>query len=246
MSARTVAIYMVVALLAAPLSRGQDTATDQVAAAIRGRLDASARNDIDAWARFVSDDMLAPLEGTIGSKQAWIATHKAWPREVRYWYGPLEDVKVRLHGDTAVVTYHALQFTKVGEQTTSVHKWQIETLLRRQGRWLLIAVADAPIAPEPVAASIDPAVLEAYVGQYQWAPTLISTIERNGSQLLERFSGADASEWLPESATSFFLKGEAATGGSSRIIFVKDSGRRVTHYIYRELGATDRIVKKIK
>jgi hypothetical protein len=33
---------------------------------------------------------------------------------------------------------------------------------------------------------------------------------------------------------------------ASRIIFAKDAGGHVTHYIYRELGPTDRIVRKIK
>ena len=29
-------------------------------------------------------------------------------------------------------------------------------------------------------------------------------------------------------------------------LFAKDAGGRVTHYVYRDLGATDRIVRKIK
>jgi hypothetical protein len=53
-------------------------------------------------------------------------------------------------------------------------------------------------------------------------------------------------ELLPENETTFFIKGEAAGGSSSRTIFVKDSAGRVTHYIYREYGGTDRIVKKIR
>ena len=222
------------------------TTEEEVVTAIRRRLDATARNDVDAWSRFVTDEMLAPLEGDSGSKQAWIRTHKSWPREVKYWYGPLQDIKVRVRGETAVAAYHAMQFTKIGEQTTSVHKWQIETLVRQQGHWLLLAVADGLIPPEPVATTIDPAILDDYVGEYEWAPELISKIERKGDQLLERFSGSDASELLPENATTFFTKGEAATGDSSRIVFVRGSSGRVTHYIYREMGATDRLVKKIK
>jgi hypothetical protein len=35
-------------------------------------------------------------------------------------------------------------------------------------------------------------------------------------------------------------------GDSSRIVFVKDASGRVTHYLYRESSATDRIVRKIK
>ena len=38
----------------------------------------------------------------------------------------------------------------------------------------------------------------------------------------------------------------AAGGDASRIIFAKDAGGRVTHYVYRDLGATGRIVRKIE
>jgi hypothetical protein len=72
-------------------------------------------------------------------------------------------------------------------------------------------------------------------------------IEPRGDRLLEHFGGGgDAAEWLAESDTTFFVPGEAADGDSSRIIFVRDAGGRVTHYIYRALGETDRIVKKVK
>ncbi len=237
--------WILIATLALP-SLAFAQVEEQIANAIRSRLEANRRNDMATWATFVADDMMAPLEGATPSKKSRIAQQQAWPREVTYFYGPLQDMKVRINGDTAIVTYHADQFTQIGGQTTSVHKWQIETHVRRDGRWLLLGVADGLIPPEPKTAKIDPALLDAYVGQYEWAPTLISKIERKGDSLLERLGGGEPGEWLPESETTFFVPGAAAGGDASRMIFVKDPGGRVTHYIYRELGGTDRIVKKIK
>jgi hypothetical protein len=75
---------------------------------------------------------------------------------------------------------------------------------------------------------------------------LLSKIERKGDRLLERLGPGEAAEWLPESETTFFLPGAAAAGDASRIVFAKDAGGRITHYVYRDLGATDRIVRKIK
>jgi len=218
---------------------------DEVLAAIRGRLAATERNDVDGWARYVDDSMLAPLEGAVPSKQAWLGMHRSWPAEVHYWYGEIEQPKVRIHGDTAVTVYSARQFTKIGDQTTSVRKWQIETHLRRNGRWLLIGVADGLIPPEPVAVAVDTAILDSYVGDYEWAPKLISQIRRKGDGLTDELTGQGISELAAENDTTFFIKGEAAGGDSSRVIFVKENGR-VTHYIYREMGATDRIVRKIR
>ena len=179
------------------------------------------------------------------SKEAWLHQHESWPHELKYWYGPLEDVKIRVLGDTALVIYHAKQFTEIGGQTTSVHKWQIETHMRKGKDWLLVGVADGLIPPEPVPANVNPKIYDAYAGQYEWAPKLISTITREGNSLFEEFTNLGKSELLPENETTFFIRGEAASGNSSRLIFVKNSAGQVTHYIYREMGATDRIVKKI-
>jgi ketosteroid isomerase-like protein len=219
---------------------------EEVLAAIRARMETVARNDVAAWATYVDDDVIIPLEGAMRSKQAWMKEHQSWPREWKYWFGPPEDVKVRIHGDTAVVTYHSKQFNEIGGQTTYQHRWQIETLMRRGKKWMLVALADGLIPLEPVAAKVDASVYDDYVGQYEWAPTMISTIAREGDKLMEQSTGQDKVELLPENETTFFVKGEAASGDSSRFIFVKDHTGRVTHYFYRELGGMDRVVKKIK
>jgi ketosteroid isomerase-like protein len=233
--------WILVAALALPSLALAQAEEEQIVKAIHARLEALRRNDLATWASLVADDMMAPLEGATRSKQSWIAQHKSWPREVSYWYGPLQDVKVRINGDTAIVTYHSDQVTEVGGQTTSIHKWQLETHVRREGRWQLLAVADALIPPEPKAAKIDPSILDAYVGRYEWAPTLVAKIERKGDRLLEHLGAGE-----PVTTSTFFVPGAAAGGDMSRIIFAKDASGRVTHYVYRELGATDRIVKKIE
>ena len=237
--------WILIATLALP-SLALAKAEDEVVQAVHARLEALRRNDLAAWAVLVADDMLAPIEGATPSKQSWLAQHKSWPREVTYWYGPLQDVKVRINGDTAIVTYHCDQLTEVGGQTTSSHRWQIETHVRRNGRWLLLGVADGAIPPEPKAAKIAPSILDRYVGRYEWAPTLVSKIERKGDVLLEHLGAGEPAEWRPETETTFFIPGAAAGGDGSRLIFAKDASGRVTHYIYREPGATDRIVKKVE
>ena len=238
-------LWILAATLALP-SLACATAEEEVEKAISERLDANRRNDVDAWATFVADDMMAPLEDGTRSKEAWIRWHRVWPREVSYRYGPLQDLRIRINGDTAIASFHADQLTEIGGQTTSVHTWQIETHVRRNGRWLLLGIADGVIWPEPKTAKIDASILDAYAGEYEWAPTLISKIERRGDHLVELFGASEPGDWLPESDTTFFVPGEAAGGGSTRIVFVKDSGGRVTHFIYREVGATDRILKKVR
>jgi hypothetical protein len=237
--------WILIATLALP-SLAFAKAEDEVVKAIHARLEAVRRNDLATWATYVADEMIAPLEGSSPSKQSWLAQHKSWPPEVSYSYGPLQDVKVRISGDTAIVTFHSDQLNKIGGQTTTVHKWQIETHVRRNDHWLLLGVADGLIPPEPKTAKVDASILDAYVGRYEWAPTLISRIERKGDALLEHLGAGEPVELRPETETTFFVPGAAAGGDVSRVVFAKDARGRVTHYIYREFGATDRIVKKIE
>jgi ketosteroid isomerase-like protein len=251
------ALWMLACWIVAPLSFAEapaatapssnvsaPTAEQEILAAIRARLDAAAHNDLKEWARYVADDALAPLEGTTRYKQAWMTRHASWPRDVKTYYGPLEDVKVRIHGDTAVVAYRAKQYVDVDGQVTYAETWQIETHMRRGKDWVQVAVADAPIPREPVAANVDPNAYDAYVGQYQWAPDLVSTITREGDKLFETFLAGDKTELAPETETTFFYRG--GDPDSTRITFVKDATDRVTHYVYRTYGSTDFIAKKIK
>jgi ketosteroid isomerase-like protein len=218
-------------------------AETELLASIRARMDAVARNDTKAWALYVDDDMLAPLPGNdLSSKQAWIKTHDHWPSAVKYYYGPLENIKVQTHGDTAVATFRARQYNDIGGQVTYFDSWQIETHIRKGNRWLLVAVADAPILPAPKVAKINPQLYDDYAGEYEYAPDLVAKVARVGDKLMHEFPDAGREELLPENETTFFVEGDNAR----RTIFVRDSSGRVTHYIYRDLGATDRIVKKVR
>jgi ketosteroid isomerase-like protein len=210
---------------------------------IRARLDAVARNDIAAWSQYVADDMLAPLPANgVTPKQAWIKTREHWPSAVKYYYGPLENIKVQMHGDTAVVTFRAKQYNDIGGQVTYFDSWQIETHIRRDNRWLLAAIADAPILPAPKIAKVNAKIHDGYVGEYEYAPGFVAKVVRVGDKLLHELPNAGTDQLLPESDSTFFIEGD----NSSRTIFVRDATGRTTHYIYRELGATDRIVRKIK
>jgi ketosteroid isomerase-like protein len=220
------------------------TDEEQLLAAIRGRLDAAARNDLDAWARNVADDCIAPLTGA-GVKQAWLKEHADWPREVKYTYGPLEDVAVRVHGDTAIVSYRAKETVDIAGQVTFQQTWQLETHVRQGKGWRLVAFADAVLPVEPTPAKADPKRYDKLVGKYEWAPNLISEITRDGDRLFEQYTGEDRVELLPEDDKTFFIKGGAATGDTTRYVFVTGKTGQATHYLYRTYGSTDRVVKRV-
>jgi CubicO group peptidase (beta-lactamase class C family) len=80
-------------------------------------------------------------------------------------------------------------------------------------------------------AKVDPKLYDAYVGQYQLAPTFILTVTREGDRLMTQATGQGKLELVPESDTKFFLKVVDA-----QITFVKDDSGKVTHLILHQGG----------
>jgi D-alanyl-D-alanine-carboxypeptidase/D-alanyl-D-alanine-endopeptidase len=79
--------------------------------------------------------------------------------------------------------------------------------------------------------TLDPDVLEKYVGKYELAPNMIFTITRKDNQLYAQLTGQGASEIYPESETEFFLRVVDA-----QIIFKTDDKGRVNALVLHQLG----------
>lgn len=65
-------------------------------------------------------------------------------------------------------------------------------------------VADAPAAR--TAAKVDPALYDAYVGDYELAPGFVLTVTREGDRLMTQATGQQKVEVFPSSETEFFLR----------------------------------------
>jgi CubicO group peptidase (beta-lactamase class C family) len=85
---------------------------------------------------------------------------------------------------------------------------------------------------------IDPSVFDAYVGEYQLAPTFILTVTREGDRFITQATGQGKLEIFPESETKFFLRAVDA-----QITFVKDASGAVTHLILHQGGRDQKAVK---
>lgn len=96
--------------------------------------------------------------------------------------------------------------------------------------------ARAPLAP-PVSTkvrteiSVDPAVLESYVGVYQLAPNFAITITHQGSSLYGQATGQQRFQLFAETPTEFFLKDVDA-----QVTFEKDASGKVTRLILHQNG----------
>lgn len=108
--------------------------------------------------------------------------------------------------------------------------------------WGAQPVATRDETPEParVAIAVDPAIYDAYVGEYELAPGFMLTVTREGSQLMTQATGQAKVEVFPSSPTDFFLKIVDA-----QISFKKDASGAVTHLVLFQ-GGREVPAKKIK
>ena len=108
-------------------------------------------------------------------------------------------------------------------------------------RWLLAhslaTTAANPVYAErilvpvhPVPAKVNPAIYNAYVGEYMDSGVVQVTITRQGDSLFSRNRIGQTTELLPENATTFFYP----HGGLSRMIFQKDAAGQVQEIVFRD------------
>ena len=111
------------------------------------------------------------------------------------------------------------------------------------GRHLLesqypLAKFEAP--KERKAIKLDAKIFDAYIGEYQLAPTFVITISREGDQFFAQATGQDKFELFAETETNFFI-----TVVDAQITFVKDGKGQVTHLVLHQ-NKVDNPGKKIK
>ncbi|MEN3332376.1 MAG: hypothetical protein V7641_1741 [Blastocatellia bacterium] len=88
------------------------------------------------------------------------------------------------------------------------------------------------ITERPVA-RIDPKILDAYIGEYEFLPGRTIAIARNGDQLMAGTRGVPNTPIFPESETRFFFK-----VADVQIIFVKDDKGEVNELMVEQGGRT--------
>ena len=90
----------------------------------------------------------------------------------------------------------------------------------------------APRIATPQEITLEPAVLDRYVGRYQLAPGVFMTISRQGARLLAEPTGQSQQEIFASGPNEFFLKAtdaqivfEATGDGKATAIVVRQNGR---------------------
>jgi CubicO group peptidase (beta-lactamase class C family) len=90
---------------------------------------------------------------------------------------------------------------------------------------------DEPLPQERKEVKVDPAVYDAYVGEYELRPAFSITVVREGDQIFAKPTGQPKAELFPESETLFFLKVVDA-----QIEFVRGADGKVTGLVLHQGG----------
>ena len=138
---RTASTVLAVALISQPnpaWSQSPTGAEAQLIAMEHEWIEATLRGDADAFAAFMADEYVAVVANArVRGKAEWVDGVRSG--RLKYAAVTLRNLKVRLYGDTAVVTGEYAQTATSDGQDYSARGAYATTWLNQGGRWRAIA-----------------------------------------------------------------------------------------------------------
>ena len=113
---------------------------------------AELKGDVAFLARTLAEDFIGiGPRGFILTKDEWLARHKSG--DLRYESFGLDEVRIRVYGDAAVLTGRESVKLKYRGEDQQAELRTTEIFVKRDGRWRLAGLQLSPIAPPPSAAA---------------------------------------------------------------------------------------------
>ena len=234
--------WLLLLLTTAPLILAQDPKEITQAELLRRTqelFDSIVAGDQTPWKRYYADDCLFFDEkGRNMDKTAIVNDITPLPKG---YSGSIRilNPKSRITSDVAILSYDLDESETVFGQELSARYHGTDTWLRRNGNWQIIATQMFRYYADPSPGTVDPKLLDQYIGTYQLAPDDILTISRQGDELYRTRRNNTPEKLIPEAVGIFFRKGV-----EGRILFHVDQGGKVNHLIDRR-NNEDLIWKKV-
>ena len=109
---------------------------------------AERKGDVAFLAHTLADDFVGiGPRGFILTKDEWLARHKSG--DLRYESFELDEVKIRVYGDAAVLTGRETTKVKYRGEDQQAELRTTEVFVKQAGQWQLAGLQLSPIAPPP-------------------------------------------------------------------------------------------------
>jgi hypothetical protein len=139
----------------------------------------------------------------------------------------IEPVQSRIYNNVAILSYDANEKETIFGQELSARYHVMDTWLRRDGNWQIIASQAHRYYEDPAIGKTDPKKFADFIGAYELAPGQTRKITAEGDSLFIERSGKK-DQLFPEASELFFRKGI-----EGRIVFRYDKNGKVDALIDR-------------
>ena len=220
--------------------QASDRVIDQLVRQTQELFDSIVSGNPDPWKRYYADDCIfADEKGRLLDKAALVADITPLPAGYSGTI-KIEDVKSRLIGDTAILSYDANETETIFGQELHARYHTIDTWLRRSGHWQIVASQTHRYYEDPAVGESDSARFASFAGTYEVAPgqTRLVSVEA-GNLFVER--NGKKEQLLPETPDIFFRKGV-----EGRILFAHDKQSSQVSTLIDRRNNEDVVWRKVK
>jgi hypothetical protein len=220
-------------IMAAPMAIAED-ASDAVRKEIVGitqeLMDALVPGKSEVWQRYLVDDALITDEfGRRQTKQETIDGMHPFPAGVS---GSIElrDARVHVYGDTAVLDCEEYETEVFFGQKFVVRYMAMNTYVRRDGAWKVIAMEDVTLPTPPPALDVKGIKSADYIGSYRISPERAWEVAAENGTLVWRTKAGRPSHALDAVAKDVFMGGDDE---KNLMIFRRDEKGNVVELVER-------------
>jgi Domain of unknown function (DUF4440)/Domain of unknown function (DUF3471) len=208
-------------------SAEQAITQDELVRRTQELFDAVVPGNREPWKKYYADDCIfADEKGRKLNKTELVADISAMPNG---YSGTIKLVRPesRIFGDMAVLSYDLDETETIFGQYLKARYHEIDTWVRRNGSWRIIATQAFRYYEDPAVGKADTKRFPDFVGTYELASGQTRTVSANGDQLFVERNGKREQLWS-EACEIFFRKNV-----EGRILFRRDASGKVDALIDR-------------
>lgn len=200
----------------------------EIVAMTQELMDALVPGKADVWQRYLADDAMVTDEfGRRQTKKEAVESMHPLPEG---FSGSIElrDARVHVYGDTAVLDCEEYETETVFGQKLVVRYLTMNTYVRRDGAWKVVAMQDVTLPTPPPKLDVRGLTLSDYAGTYRYAPDRAWIVDVADGKLQWRTKAGRPANALDPIAKDVFMGGDDE---KNLMIFRRDDKGRVVELI---------------